>query len=372
MSFGESTTEAVPGYRKKFCDLAKTDGLSIDMIGPNSDGTGLSYDGDNAGFAGNACSNLINKLFSDCAEYYPDIVLLWEGTNDCGWAYKFYINNHPIIDELSLLVDEICVKYPNALVFVGSIPPLASTSYPPFGAAKTNAEIYNEAMPGMIAAKAASGKKVYFVDARSLSIYTDITADGIHPNQAGYDKVGLLFYNAIKPSFTNSGVSLPETITLAIGATTTLNPICLPARSVQAVTWSSNSPSATVSIKGIVTGVSMGTVIITATSKIYSTNKASCTVTVSEITGLYNIEESEMLVYPNPVTNYQLTINSNNSIIGKISLSLYDMTGNKVYSVDVRYAPVLSISLPQYLIKGLYFLKIKNGMNTVTKSIVIK
>lgn len=294
MPFGESTTEAPPAYRKKFCDLIIADGLSIDMIGPNSDGPGLSYDSDNAGFIGITCSLLIDKLYSDCNGYSPDIVLLWEGTNDCGWNYQNFTDNHPIIDELSLLIDSICLKYPNALVFVGSIPPMASTSYAYFGVAKTNAAIYNEAMPGMIAAKAASGKKVHFVDARSLSIHTDISADSIHPNQAGYDKMAVLFYDAVKPFITT-----------------------------------------------IVTGTS-------------------------------DIEENEVLVYPNPVINSQLTINLNNSFTEKISLSLYNMAGQKVYSEDVRYAPSVSISLPQYLTKGLYFLKVKNEMNTVIKSIVIE
>jgi len=294
MPFGESTTEGPPAYRKKFYDLAKTDGLSIDMIGPNSDGTGLSYDSDNAGFSSITCSLLIDKLYSDCDGYSPDIVLLWEGTNDCGWNYQFFIDNHPIIDELSLLIDSTCLKYPNALVFVGSIPPMANTSYPNFGVAKANAEIYNDAMPAMIDAKAASGKKVYFVDARTLSIYTDISADSIHPNLAGYDKMAALFYSAVKPFIT------------------------------------------------------------------------------SIATGTSNIEENEVMVYPNPVTNYQLTINLNNSITEKTSLSFYNMTGHKVYSVDVRYATSISISLPQYLANGLYFLKIKNGMNTVIKSVVIE
>lgn len=298
LPLGESTTEARPAYREKFWDLAIADGLSIDMIGPNSDGTGLSYDSDNAGFIGYTCSKLINELDSDLAGYSPDIVLLLQGTNDCGWAYDYYINNHPIIDELSLLVDDICLKYPNAQVFVGSIPPMASTSYAPLptpiGVAKANIAIYNDAIPGMIAAKATSGKKVHFVDARSLSVSTDISNDSIHPNQVGYDKIGVFFYNAVKPFIT---------------------PI---------------------------------------------------------VTGTSDIEDNEVLVYPNPVTNYQLTINSNNSITGKISLSLYDMKGNQVYSADERYAPAISISLPQYLIKGLYFLKIKNGMNTVIKRIVIE
>ena len=383
MPIGESTTQAPPAYRKYLYDLAKEYGLSIDMIGPNSDGTGLSYDSDNAGFSGFPCSDLITKLHT-LTEYSPDIVLLLEGTNDCGYLYDDYypaiVDGHLVtpIDKLSLLVDEICLKYPNVLIFVSSIPPMGNNAYmggianTPLGVAKANAVVFNDAMPGMIAAKASSGKKVYFVDARSLSIHTDISADSIHPNPVGYAKIGDFFYNVIRSSFTNSGVSLPETAMLGIGATTTLTPVCLPSGSVQAVTWSSSSNSATVSIAGVVTGVSLGTAIIKATSKIDTSKNASCTVTVTVITAMNNIGEQEMLIYPNPVTNYRLTINSNNNIEGKISLFLYNISGYQVYSSEVGYAPSVSISLPQYLIKGLYFLKVKNGINTVIKKIIIE
>lgn len=381
MPLGESTTQVSPAYRKHFYDLAQADGLSIDMIGPNSDGTGLSYDSDNAGFHGFTCSELITKLHT-FTEYLPDIVLLLEGTNDCGHLYDDYyppvVDGKVVtpIDQLSLLVNEICLKYPNALVFVSSIPPMGVNAYvgagTPAGIAKENAEVFNDEMPGMIAAKASSGKKVYFVDARSLSILTDILADSIHPNPVGYAKIASLIYNAVKPSLINSGVSLPETALLTIGDTTTLIPVCLPAGSVQAVTWSSGSTSATVSTAGLVTGVSFGTAIIKATSKIDTSKNSSCTVTVTEITAINNIREHEMLIYPNPVTNYRLTINSNSNFEGKISLFIYNLSGHQVYASEVGYAPSVSISLPQYLIRGLYFLKVQDGKNTVIKKIIIE
>lgn len=351
------------------------------MIGPNSDGTDLSYDSDNAGFIGFSCSDLITKL-NTFTEFSPDIVLLLEGTNDCGHLYNNYYP--PIVDgrfvtpldQLSLLIDKIILKYPNAIIFVSSIPPMGNNAYisagTPAGVAKSNAEIFNDEMPGMIAAKSASGKKVYFVDARSLSIHTDISYDSIHPNSVGYARIGNLFYNAVKPSFINSAVSLPETALISIGATTTLIPECLPAGSVQAVTWSSGSASATVNAEGVVTGVSLGTAIIKATSRIDTLNSASCTVTVTEITSINNIAEPDILIYPNPVTNHRLTIKMDSNIEGKISLSLYNMSGNQVYSSEVAYAPYVSVSLPQHLKSGLYFLIVTKGANRVIKKIILE
>lgn len=204
MALGESTTAAAPGYRKKFVDLAKEDNLNIDMIGPNSDGTQLSFDDDHAGFRGRTCSDLLLLIDSELANYTPDIIILWEGTNDCGWAYQSYIQNHQTIDELSLLIDKIFVKYPGVRLFVGSVPPMSDAAYgvynTPQGVANGNVIALNNAMPEMIHSKVMAGKKVHFVDARSiLSVSTDISSDGIHPNQTGYEKMGVLFYNAVHP-----------------------------------------------------------------------------------------------------------------------------------------------------------------------------
>lgn len=184
--------------------MAKADNLMIDMIGPNSDGAQLSYDGDHAGFRGITYSDLVKWIGSGEVKYSPDIVILWQGTNDCGWGYKFYIQNHQIIDELSLLIDKICVEYPNARIFVGTVPPMSDTAYgeynTPKGIANANVTALNNAMPEMINSKVRDGKRVHFVDARSiLSVDTDISSDGIHPNQTGYEKMGVLFYNAVYP-----------------------------------------------------------------------------------------------------------------------------------------------------------------------------
>lgn len=380
MPLGESTTQAIPAYRKTFYDLAIADGLSIDMIGPNSDGPELPYDSNNAGFIGFSCSELITKLRT-FTEYLPDIVLLLEGTNDCGHLFdKYYppiVNGHVVtpIDQLSLLVDEVSLKYPNALIFVSSIPPMGYSAYTtagiPAGVAKSNAKVFNDSIPELIAAKSLSGKKVYFVDARSLTVQTDISNDSIHPNAVGYAKIGSFFYNAVKPSFANSGVTLPETALLAVGDTTTLIAICQPAGSVQAVTWTSSSSSATVSSSGVVTGVSLGTATVTATSKIDISKSASSIVTVTEITALDNVAEHEVLIYPNPVTNFQLAIKVSNGIEGNISLSLYTLSGYRVYSSEVGYAPEISIALPQYLAKGLYLLEVKIGKIKVVKKVLI-
>lgn len=74
----------------------------------------------------------------------------------------------------------------------------------------------------------------------------------------------------------------PATATVAVGLTTNLLSHVFPNAALQSVTWSSATPAkATVNASGIVTGVSAGTSVVTATSVSDPTKSASCTVTVA-------------------------------------------------------------------------------------------
>ena len=79
-----------------------------------------------------------------------------------------------------------------------------------------------------------------------------------------------------------TGVSVsPESATIEVGETVSLSATVQPAGVSQSVTWASGSPSvATVDSSGVVTGVSAGTAVITATSVVDSTQSGSATVTV--------------------------------------------------------------------------------------------
>jgi lysophospholipase L1-like esterase len=198
LSLGESTTDFGPSYRRKMCELLTADGISFNMVGPKNDGA-TTYDGDHAGYSGRPCDFVQLQLESFYASYPADIILIWEGTNDCGWATV-----GGSITPLSTLVDKACQLYPNAKVLVASIPPMSYNAYESPadgrlpGVAQANGVAYNNAMPGMCNTKFSAGKKVYYVNATSLTLATDISSDGIHPNQVGYDKMGTIFYNAVK------------------------------------------------------------------------------------------------------------------------------------------------------------------------------
>lgn len=74
----------------------------------------------------------------------------------------------------------------------------------------------------------------------------------------------------------------PEEATIEVGETVSLSAAVLPAGVSQAVTWTSSTPAvASVAGNGVVTGVSAGSAVITATSNADPAKSASATVTVT-------------------------------------------------------------------------------------------
>ena len=126
--------------------------------------------------------------------YHPNIVLLMIGTNDINGN----INVSTAPTRLGQLIDEIIADAPTALVVVATIIPIANDG--------TNQRIpnYNAAIPGLVATRVAAGKHV---DAgRQLrgvgpgsDFRTALMVDNLHPNDAGYARLGQTFYDAIAP-----------------------------------------------------------------------------------------------------------------------------------------------------------------------------
>lgn len=79
-------------------------------------------------------------------------------------------------------------------------------------------------------------------------------------------------------------------------------------------------------------------------------------------------------VFPNPVVNSQLNIQLANMQIGNISISVYDINGRCIYGNFTNYAGGSVselVKLPSTVGAGNYKLVIRDGVNTVTKTIFV-
>lgn len=118
------------------------------------------------------------------ADFVPHIVLVHLGTND------MYMSPSGADMRLGTLIDHIAADAPNALVVVAKIIPLPSSP----GPVKT----FNDAIPGLVQQRASAGKHVVLVDQFAALQTSDLGTDQVHPNEGGYEKMAVVWYNAIK------------------------------------------------------------------------------------------------------------------------------------------------------------------------------
>lgn len=191
MPLGDSITDGVNmagGYRIKLWNSIITSGLTVDFVGSMSNGPSSLGDKNHEGHSGYRIDQIDSNINSWMDKYQPQIVLLHIGTNDITQNYN--LNNAP--DRIISLIDKICAKLPSGgKLYVAKIIPLFTTDY------NNKISTINQKVASSIQSKASQGKPVYSVDMNSALTGSDL-ADGVHPNQNGYNKMADVWFKAIK------------------------------------------------------------------------------------------------------------------------------------------------------------------------------
>lgn len=194
LPLGDSITDGfgVPGgYRIPLYGLTLDANKDITFIGRASNGPeevdGEPFPKNHEGYSGYTIAQLngspanIPEQLSDT----PHIVLLHIGTNDMIGA-----DAGTAPTRLGALLDELTETWPDALIVVAQLIPF------PF--AQAAVDTYNDAVPGMVAAKASAGAHVILVDQGSDFPANGVDADDtVHPNETGYAAMADVWYAAI-------------------------------------------------------------------------------------------------------------------------------------------------------------------------------
>ncbi|BCD98356.1 malectin domain-containing carbohydrate-binding protein [Marinagarivorans cellulosilyticus] len=191
LPFGDSITDGVPatgagGYRAPLFELAVNAGKSITFVGGNQNGpatiAGQPFPQNHQGHSGWTVAQINDLIPSPAFDGSPHIVLLHIGTNDM-W------NGPNGLEGRLESLDDILNEAPNALVAVASIIPWQDHA--------ARIASYNQAIPGIVQAQVDAGFKVIFVD-QFQGFPSQELADGIHPNAAGYERMGQKWFDAIE------------------------------------------------------------------------------------------------------------------------------------------------------------------------------
>jgi lysophospholipase L1-like esterase len=190
MPLGDSITEgtqAPGGYRIGLWQRSAGAGYRVDLVGSRFNGPAGLGDHDHEGHPGWRIDQIDANVVAWLRTYAPRTVLLHIGTNDV-------LQNRDLAGapaRLSALVDRITAAAPGAEVFVATITPLANPGQ------EAAVRAFNATIPGMVASKAAAGKRVHLVDMHAAVTTADLV-DGVHPTATGYDKMAAAWYATLR------------------------------------------------------------------------------------------------------------------------------------------------------------------------------
>jgi len=180
ITYGIGSTSRA-GYRQDLYNLLTAAGAKVDYIGSLK--AGNFEKPQNEGWSGYTIAQ-INQMADRSIGSKPNVILLLAGGNDILWA-----GNKPTApDRLATLIDKLVSKAPDAVILVATMTPLARVG--------NDIDVYNQAIPPLVKARADKGQKVALVSMAAV-LKTDLK-EGVHPNDAGYTKMAEAWFKGIE------------------------------------------------------------------------------------------------------------------------------------------------------------------------------
>ncbi|MDP9149660.1 MAG: GDSL-type esterase/lipase family protein [Myxococcota bacterium] len=208
MPVGDSITEGFRstdhgGYRSELFHLALADKKNITFVGsatPYGPSTvdGVPFPKNSDGHGGYRIDQIQALIVASMTANKPDIVTLMIGTNDINQQTNLAMAPA----RLATLMDTILTQDPHLALFVAQIVPTTDDTI------NTRVQAFNAAMPALVKARADAGKHIALVDmytpfVTATSYKTVLmrggTTDYLHPTEAGYQLLGQVWYQAVKP-----------------------------------------------------------------------------------------------------------------------------------------------------------------------------
>lgn len=219
MPLGDSITGSPGCWRALLWNRLQTTGFTnIDFVGTlPPQGCGVAHDGDNEGHGGALATAVAdqNQLPGWLSATRPDVVIMHFGTNDV-WSAR---STETVLAAYSKLVDQMRASNPSMRVVVAQLIPLNPPTCADCG---QRVVALNAAIPGWASAKSTAQSPITVVDQwTGFSTGTD-TGDGVHPNDAGSQKIANRWYPALTAVL--SGVPTPTGTTPTPPPVTTTPP----------------------------------------------------------------------------------------------------------------------------------------------------
>ena len=207
LPLGDSLTSGTTvqgAYRNRLYSLLTSAGYNVDFVGTQTDTSNPTLpDRDHQGMGGYRIDQMQTGLSSwlNVIEE-PDVVLLMIGTND----FSQNFNVATAQTRLANLVTDVATKRPFSKIILSNLP--LRTDSPTL---ESQQSAFNAAIPGIVSDQVALGRQVTFLDMHSALLPGDF-AEGVHPTQAGYDKMADAWLPRITSVITPLGTANPPAI----------------------------------------------------------------------------------------------------------------------------------------------------------------
>ena len=227
------------GYRKYLDYFLKEKGYTnFDFVGPegknsasfNYNGKSVTYDDNHAGYSGYTIikqqggygGGLYDVLKETDAvkKTQPNIILLIIGTNDMNYNHT----ESELEKDLHTLLDFMIADMPSdGMIFLSTIPELGGGMFMGGGDKTAQVASYNDLVKKVANEYNSNGKQVTFADIHGCLNGTADLGDGVHPNAAGYEKMGKYWAGVVDEYLKSSkpAVTTTTTTTATTTATTT-------------------------------------------------------------------------------------------------------------------------------------------------------
>jgi lysophospholipase L1-like esterase len=192
-----TATDGEGGYRFGLWNRLQTGGYRVDFVGSQRFAP-LGGDPDHEGHPGWRMDELATSVQGWLAVEQPDVILLHTGTNDVLQGASQALMQQ----RLTNLVDLILAARPGVHLLIATIIDVRNPNS--YGGTPERIAEMNALIPPLVQARAAQGHNIRLVDMHDLAgiVATDYSADGVHPNATGYDKMAAVWYSALQQVLT--------------------------------------------------------------------------------------------------------------------------------------------------------------------------
>lgn len=192
MALGDSLTVGIgssqgDGYRAAFWRRMTDSGFEVDMVGGKADGPD-TFDNRHQGYLQMPLHELSSGVYEKVRSYQPDVVLLLVGTDE---ARSDHFSPPAFATNLGVMIDRIFTGKRDAKILISTLPPAR------FGKNQGTKRELNELLRRTVRERAERGEAIFLVDSFTVLDPAREMGDPDHPNDAGYERIGEAFADAL-------------------------------------------------------------------------------------------------------------------------------------------------------------------------------